>query len=600
MSEANFFRQGAVPISAIVITKDEEANIGRCLSSLYWVAEVIVVDCGSTDRTRELAMGFANVKLIDHEWEGYSANKRVAVSYTRHKWVLWLDADEEVTYDLQHEILSLPGNQFSLFDAFEVCRKTYFLGSPSSTLYPSRTARLFNKDKVDFNNKILHEGLHITDKKRLGRLQFSLNHYSFRSLDQFFNKMNTYGRYGGLELLRKRKLMGKWRLVLSPIFTFFKYYFLNGGILDRKHGLMMSLGSSYANYIKYSHYYYLLQEDRRSLLRERLKGKAIIVSRTDNIGDVILTLPLVVLIKKHIPGTKVIFLGKRYTESIIDAFPSVDSFIAVEDLMEGKKKLSATGAEAILFAFPDRLISKLAFEASIPLRVGTAHRWFHLVYGNRNIWFTRKNSDLHEAQLNLNLLHPLGIHDGLSLPAMGRMYQLEPKENLPSDLNELLLDSRFKLICHPKSRGSAREWPLSHYALLCSRLPADKFLILITGTKEEGDLIRNSGFWGKAPSHVKDLTGSMSLAQFLSFISKADGLLACSTGPLHMASALGKPALGLYPPMHPIHAGRWAPLGPKARYITLRKNCNDCRKGGPCACIEAIEVNEVQAIIEKW
>jgi heptosyltransferase-3 len=600
MPIANFFRQGAVPISAIIITKNEEENIERCLTSLQWVSEIIIVDCGSTDRTRELALSFTNVRLIDHEWEGYSANKRVAVSYTLNEWVLWVDADEAVTYELQHEILSLPLSAFEQFDAFEVNRKTYFLGNPASTLYPSRTARLFNKNKLDFNNKILHEGLEIFDKKKIARLKNNLDHFSFRSLDQFFQKMTIYGKYGGHELMRKRKLMGKWRLVLSPLFRFFKYFILEGGIFDLKDGLMISLGNSYANYIKYSHYYYLLREEKLSMLRNSFAGKTIIVSRTDNIGDVILTLPMLSILKRFIPGVKITFLGKRYTEAILTACSNVDKFLAIEDILEGKIKFEDLKAEAVVFTYPDKRLARKAKKAGIPLRIGTAHRWFHLLYCNKNVWFSRKNSELHEAQLNLSLLKPIGIEGSYDLHTLGGSFQLSPTAALSNDHAEWVKDRRFKLICHPKSRGSAREWPTTHYAELCTKLPQDKYIIFVSGTKEEGELIRKSGFWEKVPDHVIDLTGSMSLGQFLSFIHHCDGLLACSTGPLHMAAALGKPALGLFPPMHPIHAGRWAPLGEKASYVTIRKNCEACRYGGACSCIASLEVKEVKNIIEKW
>ena len=102
--------------------------------------------------------------------------------------------------------------------------------------------------------------------------------------------------------------------------------------------------------------------------------------------------------------------------------------------------------------------------------------------------------------------------------------------------------------------------------------------------------------WG---SDVTDITGMMPLAQFIAFINKADGLVAASTGPLHIAAALGKVAVGLYAPMRPIHPGRWAPLGPRAGYLVLDKQCRLCRHDSRCACIESINPMDVLLKLEQ-
>ncbi len=94
--------------------------------------------------------------------------------------------------------------------------------------------------------------------------------------------------------------------------------------------------------------------------------------------------------------------------------------------------------------------------------------------------------------------------------------------------------------------------------------------------------------------HVVDLTGKVSLAELVAVISHADGLVACSTGPLHIAAAMGKRTVGIYPPIRPMHPGRWGPVGPRASYLVLNKDCSDCRKSGDCACIRAIGVGEVR------
>ena len=157
-------------------------------------------------------------------------------------------------------------------------------------------------------------------------------------------------------------------------------------------------------------------------------------------------------------------------------------------------------------------------------------------------------------------------------------------ENLNPEFERLLSKDKINLILHPKSKGSSREWGINNFKDLISLLQKDKYNIFITGTAEERELIKNyeSGITNKANDsypdyysigelknmdktifnyeNVKDLTGKFSLSQLISFINSADAIIAGSTGPLHIAAALDKCAIGLYPPMRPIHPGRWAPI----------------------------------------
>ncbi len=98
---------------------------------------------------------------------------------------------------------------------------------------------------------------------------------------------------------------------------------------------------------------------------------------------------------------------------------------------------------------------------------------------------------------------------------------------------------------------------------------------------------------------ITDLTGEFTLAQFISFINESNGLVAASTGPLHLAATLGKVAVGIYPPIRPMHPGRWAPLGQKANYLVADKSCNDCRKSGNCHCMAEVGPDQVKELLLK-
>jgi ADP-heptose:LPS heptosyltransferase len=151
----------------------------------------------------------------------------------------------------------------------------------------------------------------------------------------------------------------------------------------------------------------------------------------------------------------------------------------------------------------------------------------------------------------------------------------------------------------PKSQGSAPEWQEKRYEQLCRLLPAEQFNIIITGTEAEGKQIRRLRQEVLALGG-QDLTGATTLAELLALIANADGLLASSTGPLHIASALGKNTLGLFAPIRPMHPARWQPIGTKATVLSQENNCHACEGGKSCACIDALTPEAVAAVIQSW
>lgn len=327
---------------------------------------------------------------------------------------------------------------------------------------------------------------------------------------------------------------------------------------------------------------------------------SLIISRTDNLGDVMLTLPLAGLLKGRFPGIRIYFLGKSYTRPLIEASRHVDVFLDREKVLADPALLRQTGADAIVHVFPDKEVAGAAKAAGIPLRIGTSHRVFHFFTCNRLINLGRKKSDLHETQLNVKLLQPLGIEDVLSLSELGGLYGMRTDLPLPEETAPHFTGTRFRLILHPKSKGSAREWPVEHYFSLAKSLPPEGFILFITGTAAEGEAIRKGKPGLLKLPHVVDLTGRVSLTGLLAVIARSDGLVACSTGPLHIAAAMGKLAVGIYPPIRPMHPGRWAPVGENALHLSLAKDCSDCRKSGDCVCIRAIDVAQVREQIMRF
>jgi len=324
--------------------------------------------------------------------------------------------------------------------------------------------------------------------------------------------------------------------------------------------------------------------------------KSILISRTDSLGDVTLTLPLAGYLKWVYPKIHIVFLGCSYAQPLVDCCEFVDEFVNYTDLKQLPMhkqvgEIMKLQVDAVLHVFPEASVARLMKKAEVPIRIGTSHRAFHWFTCNRFVSFSRRRSELHESQLNFKLLKGLGFDFVPQLKEIPAWYGLKPKQQLPDALQKQLDPNRFKLILHPKSKGSAREWGVDRFVELIKLLPEDRFQLLVSGTAEEGAQLQP--LFQEVGDRVLNLTGQLSLSAFIALIAASDGLVAASTGPLHIAAALGKKALGLYAPMKPIHPGRWKPIGLKADYLVMDKNCNDCRKGGVCACILGIEAKTV-------
>lgn len=324
----------------------------------------------------------------------------------------------------------------------------------------------------------------------------------------------------------------------------------------------------------------------------------ILLSRTDSIGDVILTLPMAGVLKHNYPNCEIFFLGRKYTKDVVLCCSSVNHFLDWDEIQKDDDPLRFFKQEkfdAIVHVFPNKSIAQLAKQAKIPLRIGTNRRYFNLIYCNKLVNLSRKNSHLHESQLNLKLLTKLNISYSFSLKELGEFLNFNRLPALGENFISLIDPKKFNLILHPKSKGSAREWSAENYIELCNNLPPEKFKVFVSGTKEEESEINE-----KILSHCQNaisVVGKFKLSEFISFIDACDGLVACSTGPLHIAGALGKRAIGLYPPIKNMTPSRWAALGPRAINLTgpSKNGCSVkiCNKNKKCDCLNLIKPKDI-------
>jgi ADP-heptose:LPS heptosyltransferase len=332
-----------------------------------------------------------------------------------------------------------------------------------------------------------------------------------------------------------------------------------------------------------------------------LNPSRIIISRTDSIGDVVLTLPLCNWLRNSFPDAELIYLGRNYTKEVVKSFSLIDQFISWDDIQkipssEQIIRFRSLKADTIIHVFPNKDIANLAKRVKIPQRIGTSHRLFHLLTCNHRIDFSRKNSDLHEAQLNFELLRPLGVKVIPTLDDINA--SISPVEiennNLSEEFQELLNTNKKIVLLHPKSQGSAREWPIEKYFSLATELVKIGYTVIFTGTDSEGKQFRE-----KIPNHqnIHDSTGKLTLNQLMYLISKSYALVACSTGPLHLAGISQIKTIGLFSNTRPIHPGRWRPIGNCVFTLVYDENCKACKKGKKCKCIEGISTERVLNLV---
>ena len=236
-------------LSVAVITKNEENNIGRCLESVKWADETVVVDSGSTDSTLKICKKH-KCKIHQSAWLGFSQTKQLAVNLCSYGWVLVIDADEEVTPELKTKITD--AIQSSEFSSYRIRRRSFYLGKLIQHCgwnkdYP---LRLFEKSKGKFNHKIIHESIEMHDG-RTGTIDEVLFHYTYPDLSSHLSKINAYSTLGATELFEKGKRSSIGEAMVRGAFKFLKMYILQRGFLDGRTGFILCIHSAFGVYLKY-------------------------------------------------------------------------------------------------------------------------------------------------------------------------------------------------------------------------------------------------------------------------------------------------------------------------------------------------------------
>lgn len=222
-------------ISAVIITNNEEQNIERCLKSLKGVVnEIIVVDSGSRDRTKEICQAFG-VMWVDQPWLGYGAQKNVGNSLASNAYILSLDADEALSPELRASISVVSS---SLSGAYSMNRKTNYCGKWINHCgwYPDRKVRLFPKEEAKWDLAEVHERLILPLSCAVTHLPGDLHHYSYYTEQEHRERQEYYSGLQARELLKANKKPGLWEFRVKPAYTFFRVFMMRSGWLDGQAG----------------------------------------------------------------------------------------------------------------------------------------------------------------------------------------------------------------------------------------------------------------------------------------------------------------------------------------------------------------------------
>ena len=244
-----------LPISVCIITYNEEDKIERCLQSVSWADEIIVVDSGSTDKTVEICKRFTD-KIEYRAWTGYVDQKNHAISLAKNDWILSVDADEEISGDLKKEILKIGEAEKPDYAGFKMPRLTYYLGKwiKHSGWYPDKQLRLFNRRVAKWVGKKLHE--HAVVDGNVGILSKPLYHYSYRDLAEHIDTVNRFAVLWVKEQLRNRKCRPSVvQLLVHPIIKFFECYVWKRGFLDGYQGLIIAGIAAFYVFLRYAKLY---------------------------------------------------------------------------------------------------------------------------------------------------------------------------------------------------------------------------------------------------------------------------------------------------------------------------------------------------------
>lgn len=325
-----------------------------------------------------------------------------------------------------------------------------------------------------------------------------------------------------------------------------------------------------------------------------------LIVRTDRIGDVILTLPMARVLKQWRPAAHVSMLIREYTRDIVSSDGNVDGVVTVDGARgwfpRALREIRSSHFDVVFHTHPRFTLAMLTFLAGIPVRVGTGYRWYSMLF-NRRVYEHRKDARKHELEYNLDLLRAVGCEPP---PGVRPEMSVGPRHTATARrvLEGLGISPSEKLvILHPGSGGSARDWHWRNFSALADRLEsAGGVAVLVTGGRGEEKLVDAVRLACRGRVHT--LVDAIDILEYAALTREASLFVANSTGPLHVAAAMGTPVIGFYPVIRPLSAARWGPYTGRKTIFSPTGTPADCRKClspgvAACECMDTIAVEDV-------
>jgi len=526
-------------ISAVVLSKNSEKKIEKCLSSLKgWADEILLVDGGSTDKTAEIAKRYG-AKVYHHQFSGSFAEERnFGTDKASSDWVLQLDSDEIVTDALKKKCdETLPATKCA---AFKFRRKNVFLGHEFTYGgWYHWSQHLFKRGCARYEGRV-HEKMIVNGD--VGLIDADMLHIPFDSISEFIERQNRYTDLQAADIIDQEKDLTKkkikYNLKIKPAKLFRKIYFNKKGYKEGIHGLIFAILSSYVHFLKWAKVWELVKDK-----------KNILIIRNDRFGEFLLNIPAIRLIKERFPDSRITLAVDPHVQDLAEKVSGIDEVIFWENRRHSI-------FDAVVFAYilkkkyidmafvmnPSKYSNLAIFLAGIPERIGYDHKWSFLL--------TKRKEDLkhlgqkHEVEYNLDLA-------GLAAAetASGKRGQTHQQINIRVGSDPIFPTGSVGsqagfIVVHPWTSDPIKQWPVERFRELALRIVKETDSdVLIVGGPEE---LKKSTTFNNLDKRIKNLTGKTTLVELAVTLKKSKLLISGDSGPVHMACAVGTPVIALF------------------------------------------------------